>query len=56
MSNKPAGKPAEVVKGPYYSSDNYESYQTELRRKQIDDYKDYLKKVRYISFLEFGKS
>lgn len=41
------GKPAEVVKNPYYSSDDYEKFQREIQRKQGEEYRDFLAKQKY---------
>lgn len=38
-------KPAELVKNPYYSSDDYEKFQREIQRKQGEEYRDFLAKV-----------
>ncbi|XP_053394567.1 uncharacterized protein LOC123524695 isoform X32 [Mercenaria mercenaria] len=35
-------KPAEVVKNPFYSSDDYEKFQKELQRKQGEEYREFL--------------
>lgn len=40
------GKPAEVVRNQYYSSEDYEKFQKELQKKQGEEYRDFLSKVR----------
>ncbi|XP_060551956.1 trichohyalin-like isoform X32 [Ruditapes philippinarum] len=38
------GKPAEIVKNPFYSSDDYEKFQKELKKKQEKEYSEFLSK------------
>ncbi|XP_053394568.1 bromodomain-containing protein 4-like isoform X33 [Mercenaria mercenaria] len=38
-------KPAEVVKNPFYSSDDYEKFQKELQRKQGEEYREFLSQL-----------
>lgn len=40
------GKPAEIVKNPFYSSDDYEKFQKELKKKQEKEYSEFLSKQK----------